>query len=68
MTKSFFEIFFICIKMSKHSYAKYYQENKERLQKRCFFIWVFFKHYLQFTGQQEKEELIITPLYYFTDT
>ena len=41
---------------------------KKGYKKGVFLIWVFFKHYLQFTGQQEKEELIITTLYYFTDT
>ena len=30
----FYKFFFIYIKMSKNSSAKYYQENKERLQKK----------------------------------
>ena len=32
--KFFVIVFFICIKMSKNLSAKYYQENKERLQKK----------------------------------
>ena len=30
----FITFFFICIKMSKDSSVKYYQDNKERLQKK----------------------------------
>ena len=32
----FLHIFFICIKMSKNFWAIYYQENKERLQKKTY--------------------------------
>ena len=32
---NFFDIFFIPTKMSKNLLAKYYQENKERLQKKA---------------------------------
>ena len=34
-SNNFFIIFFRCIKLSKDSSAKYYQNNKERLQKKA---------------------------------
>ena len=41
----FYEIFFTYMKMSKNSSAKYYKDNKERLQKRLLkYIKVFLKN------------------------